>query len=112
MEYTESTEEPKDCEENCCGEREFIYAPGVGLVKSIFVRRDDAIGMAQLTDYTISDDNEDYFPLALGNKWVYEWANKEGMFHSTDVCEVTGIKSRHYYVSHYYYTLKQAKYRA
>ncbi len=104
-----TSEEPEDCEENRCGVREFIYAPGVGLVKSIFVRRDGAIGIAQLTSYTVSNGNEDYFPLALGNKWTYQWADKEGGFPSTDVYEVLGIDNDHYYVSHYYYALKQAK---
>jgi len=102
-----TSDEPKDCEEDRCGIREFIYAPGVGLVKSTFVRRDGAVGIAQLVSYTLSESNKDYFPLVLGNKWSYEWADKDGVFPSTDVYEVTGIENNHYYVSHYFLALKQ-----
>lgn len=104
-----TSDEPEDCEENRCGEREFIYAPGVGLIKSTSVRRDGAISIAELTNYTVSNGNEDYFPLAVGNKWTYEWADKDDVFPSTDVYEVTEKDNEYYYVSHYYYALKQAK---
>jgi len=102
-----TSEEPKDCEGNRCGEREFIYAPGVGLVKSTFVRRNGTVGIAQLKEYTLSDDNsKDYFPLAIGNKWFYEWADKDGFFPTTDVYEVVEMDNSRYYLSHYYYALK------
>jgi hypothetical protein len=101
-----TSEEPEGCSENHCGDREFIYAPGVGLVKSTFVRRDGAIAIAQLTSCTVSHGSEDYFPLTVGSKWVYEWADKEGTFPSTDVFEVIGKDDDHYYVSHYYYAVK------
>jgi RNA polymerase sigma-70 factor (ECF subfamily) len=104
-----TSEEPVDCEENRRGEREFVYAPGVGLVKASFIRYDGALAIAQLTEYEVSDGKEDYFPLTIGNKWVYEWADKEGVFPSTDVLEVTGMDNNQYYVSHYYYALKQHK---
>ena len=102
-----TSDEPKDCSEDRCGIREFIYAPGVGLVKSTFIRRDGAVGIAQLVSYTLSESNKDYFPLVLGNKWVYEWADKDGVFPSTDVYQVTGIKNNNYYVSHYFYASKE-----
>jgi len=44
--------------------------------------------------------------LALGNKWTYEWANKEGGFSSSDIYEVTGADNTLYFVSHYYYAIK------
>jgi tetratricopeptide (TPR) repeat protein len=102
-----TSEEPEDCEENRCGVREFIYAPGVGLAKSTFVHRDGGIGIAQLTSYTVSDGNGDHFPLAIGNKWTYEWADREGGFRSEDIYEVTGMDNGHYYVSHYYHAARR-----
>jgi len=99
--------EPEHCEENRCGKRDFMYAPGVGLVKSIFVRRDGVIGVAQLTSYNISGKTDEYLPFALGNRWVYEWADKEGVFPSTDVYEVASIDQDRHYVSHYYYASKE-----
>ncbi len=101
-----TSEEPEDCEESRCGNREFTYAPGVGLVKSVFVRRDGNIGVAQLTSYEVSDGKGDYFPLALGNKWTYEWADKDGVFPTTDVYEVIEAKNDQYNISHYYHALK------
>lgn len=101
-----------------CYHREFIYAPGVGLVKSTFVRRDGALGIAQLTSYSVSEGKSDYFPLALGNKWSYEWANAEGSFPSTDIYEVTGldkdvqtaanVTGDRYYLSHYFYAFAKS----
>jgi len=103
-----TSDEPEDYEENRCGIWEFIYAPGVGLVKSTFIRRDRAIGIAQLVSYTLSESSKDYFPLASGNKWVYEWADKDGIFPTEDVYQVTGVKDNNYYVSHYYFASKEA----
>jgi len=114
-----TSEEPKDCSFKHSGDREFIYAPGVGLVKSTFVRRDGAVGIAKLVSYSISNGGEDYFPLALGNEWSYEWANAEGSFpSSTDIYEVTGLNKDvrtvadvtgdRYYLSHYFYAFGQS----
>ena len=104
-----TSQEPVDCDENRCGEKELIYAPGVGLVKFSFVHRDGSIDMGQLTECEISDENEDYFPLDPGNRWTYEWADKEGVFPSTDIYEVIGAADDRYYLSHYYYALKRVK---
>ena len=62
-----------------------------------------------MTSNTISDGDEGYFPLTLGSKWTYEWADRKSGFPSTDVYEVTGIEGSHYYISHYYYALKQTQ---
>lgn len=91
------------------GIREFIYAPGIGLVKSTFIRRNGAVGTAQLTHYEILDRNGDYFPLALGNKWAYEWLDKDGVLPTTDVYEVLGEKKGKYNLSHYFLALKLGK---
>jgi RNA polymerase sigma factor (sigma-70 family) len=107
-----TTEEPEDRDENRCGEREFIYAPGVGLIKSTFVRRDGTMDIVQLAECTVSGSSEDYFPLEVGNKWFYEWADEEGGFPSTDVYEVIGIDNNgRHQVSHYHYALKQTQAR-
>ena len=104
-----TSEEPGDAEASLCGVRELMYAQGIGLVKSTLVRRDGTIGIAQLKDYNLSDDSElDYFPLAIGNQWFYEWADKDDFFPTTDVYEVVETDNNHYYVSHYYYALKHA----
>ena len=104
-----TSEEPEGCEYDRSGIREFIYAPGVGLVKSTYIRRDGAIGIAQLMDYTVSGSNKDCFPLVLGNKWSYEWMDKESSFPTMDVYEVLEMDDSRYYVSHYYYALKIGK---
>ncbi|MFC1717160.1 sigma-70 family RNA polymerase sigma factor [Candidatus Poribacteria bacterium] len=104
-----TSEEPADCSRDKCGEREFVYAPGVGLIKATYTRRDGATVTAQLTSYTVSNGDKDYFPLDVGSKWVYEWSDIEGVFPSTDVFEVIGTEKKQYYVSHYYYALKELK---
>jgi len=56
-----------------CGMRTMWFAPGVGLVK---YRHDDDGGgslTVQLVEYQIEDnEQEDYLPLSVGNRWQYE----------------------------------------
>lgn len=105
-----TSEEPEDCDETQCGVREFIYAPGIGLVKSTFTRRNGITDIVQLTDFTVHSKDDDYFPLDTGNKWVHEWEDESSsLLTSTDIHEVIGVDSKGYYqVSHYYCALKQA----
>ena len=104
-----TSEEPEDSNKNLCGKRELIYAPGIGLVKSSFVRRDSAVAIAQLTSYQISGDSKSYFPLEIGNKWIYEWSDEDGKFSPTDMYEVTRMDGQNYYVSHYFYVQRKAE---
>ena len=102
-----TSEEPEDCDQDRCGVRELIYAPGVGLVKSTFVRRSGTTDIVLLANCTVRGDSADHFPLEIGNKWIYEWADEEGKFPSTDVYEVIGADNSNHYISHYHYALKQ-----
>jgi len=54
------------------------FAPGVGPVKFIFdtVRTANDIHLhMELAEYSVKDGNGSYFPLAVGNRWVYRWCD-------------------------------------
>ena len=49
------------------------FAPGVGLVKAKFTNLRRMTREIELVEFSISEEGEDYLPLAVGNRWVYEW---------------------------------------
>jgi RNA polymerase sigma-70 factor (ECF subfamily) len=63
-----------------CGTRLMWFAKGVGLTQVRYEHRGGAVTLFQLTDFrhverAVSPFEDDYFPLAVGNTWRYEWTN-------------------------------------
>ena len=55
-----------------CGTRERWYAPGVGLVRYRAEHEDGLKATVELAAYSIQEDKESHFPLAVGNWWEYK----------------------------------------
>lgn len=58
-----------------CGTRLMWFAKKVGLVQVRYEHKDGTITSIQLTDFLHREAKDDYFPLAVGNTWRYEWTN-------------------------------------
>ena len=71
------------------GTREAWFAPGVGVVKLRYRHQNGYETCAELMDYEVIDESEDYLPLALGNRWRYRWTDTKsgvGFEDSLRVC--------------------------
>ena len=78
------------------------FAPGVGPVRFF----DTALGVhvnMELTECSVKDGVEDYFPLSLGNRWVYRWCDVDERYVNKSSYEVTVQKDNRYYIDHYAY---------
>ena len=78
------------------------FAPGVGPVRFF----DTALGVhvhIELAEYSVKDGGEDYFPLSLGNRWVYRWRDVDERYVTKSSYEVSVQKNDMYYIDHYAY---------
>jgi hypothetical protein len=86
-----------------CGTKQAWFAPGVGPVRYIFDRIDGKHFELELAEYAVKDESKDYFPLSVGNRWVYRWLyywplDERYIFRD---CYEVGEKRRNvYYVDH------------
>ena len=53
------------------------FAPGVGLVRLLYQHKNGYATDIQLVKYEIAEPSEDYFPLALDNRWRYKWVDQK-----------------------------------
>jgi RNA polymerase sigma-70 factor (ECF subfamily) len=60
------------------GEKRLWFAQGIGLIKTEHHHANGKRTVVELTDYNITNPDDSYFPLAIGNKWNYEWRNENG----------------------------------
>ena len=77
-----------EADEFANGLRTLWFAPGVGLVKMVYVPDNGIITEAELLRYEITEQSTDYMPLALGNEWTYRWSND---YRDYDVIETVRI---------------------
>ncbi|MBM3235023.1 hypothetical protein FJZ31_01865 [Candidatus Poribacteria bacterium] len=60
------------------GEKWMWFAPGVGIVRVKHRHANGKRTFIELTNYQIKEDGKGYFPLAIGNRWNYEWRDENG----------------------------------
>jgi len=58
------------------GEKWMWFAPGAGIVKVEHHHANGKRTVIELVDYHIAEPSDTYFPLAIGNRWNYEWRNE------------------------------------
>jgi hypothetical protein len=59
--------------------RKRYFAPAVGLVKVEDTWHTGEVTTGELVSYEVHDpDPNDYFPLAIGDKWTFEWTTNSG----------------------------------
>jgi hypothetical protein len=54
------------------------FAPGAGIIKVEHHHVNGKRTIVQLMDYHIAISSDAYLPLAIGNRWRYEWRNENG----------------------------------
>ena len=57
------------------GTRYLWFAKGVGLVKMRYEHSNGINTYAELVDYKLSGESNEYFPLNIGSTWTYRWKN-------------------------------------
>lgn len=99
----EGYDRQKEINRRFCGTKQVWFAPGVGPVRYIFDRIDGERFELELAEYAVGDDRKDYFPLSVGNRWVYRWLyywplNERYIFR--DRYEVGEKRRNVYYIDH------------
>jgi len=69
------------------------FAPGVGLVKSVYKHKNGYKTEIELISYEITEPTEDYFPLALNNRWRYRWVDQKSNVTFEDSLRVASYKN-------------------
>ena len=117
MEYvTKETLPPDDAPEEAttvetrrsrfCGWRLAWFAPGVGLVQLQAKMDDGTEAVMQLREYEIEGPTEDCFPLAVGNRWSYGWADIPEDYVAKESYRITANEGDAWIVEHYQYIYK------
>ena len=57
------------------GTRYLWFAEGVGLVKMRYEHSNGVVTEAELLEYEIPAEAQEYLPLQIGNMWTYKWQN-------------------------------------
>ena len=57
------------------GTRYLWFAKGIGIVKMRYEHSNGTVTDAELIEYNVPKNNEEYFPLNLGTTWTYGWKN-------------------------------------
>ncbi len=86
-----------------CGTKQSWFAPGVGPVKIMFDREDGIHMDMELAEYTIKNGGDDYFPLSIGNRWIYHSHCAHEGYITKDCCEVATRSGDVYYIDNYAY---------
>ncbi len=60
------------------GERWMWFAPGIGIVKAEHHHANGKRTIIELSSYHLVKPGDSYFPLAIGNRWHYEWRSEDG----------------------------------
>ncbi len=90
------------------GIREVWYAPGVGIVRLRLEREKEShwesFALA-LRDYNVLQETQDYLPLAIGNRWVYEREDLDKQEYVSERVLQVRRRDEHgmFYLSHYGY---------
>ena len=86
-----------------CGTKQAWFAPGVGPVKIIFDREDGVHVDMELAEYYVEDGGDDYFPLSIGNRWIYHSHCAHEGYITKDCCEIAARSGDVYYIDNYAY---------
>jgi hypothetical protein len=89
-----------------CGTRRAWFAPGVGLAQ-LDVRTGDGEACLQLREFSVPEPSRDYLPLAIGNGWVYGWADVPTEYIAREVYRVTAQAQERWYLEHYHYLSRE-----
>lgn len=89
------------------GVRYIWYAKGVGIVKMRYEHSNGVTTEAELAEYSVPKENDDYFPLDIGTTWTYVWQNEYHIAPMTEKVRVveagsgheTQLKNAHYVVN-------------
>ena len=57
------------------GTRYLWFAEGVGLVKLRYEHSNGVVTEAELLEYKVPAEDQEYLPLQIGNVWTYKWQN-------------------------------------
>lgn len=98
-----------------CGTKQAWFAPGVGPVKIIFDREDGIYVDMELAEYTVRNGGNDYFPLSIGNRWIYHSHCAHEGYITKDCCEVAARSGNVYYIDNYayvYFSGTEEKYKS
>ena len=60
------------------GEKWMWFAPGAGIIKVEHHHANGKRTVIELTDHHLTEPNNACLPLAIGNRWHYEWRNENG----------------------------------
>jgi RNA polymerase sigma-70 factor (ECF subfamily) len=81
------------------GTRFMWFAPGVGLVKIEYKHEEGCITEVNLTDYSLEEASQSYFPLALGNIWRYHWTDTYRDYVNREIWRVVSREESKYRIS-------------
>jgi RNA polymerase sigma-70 factor (ECF subfamily) len=93
----------KELNRRSCGTRQIWFAPGVGPVKFLFDLVDGFRAHRELAEYHVEGGGDDYFPLSIGNRWIYRWPGMDERYVAKEYYEVAFQKDSKYYIDHYTY---------
>ncbi|MFC1715178.1 sigma-70 family RNA polymerase sigma factor [Candidatus Poribacteria bacterium] len=88
------------------------FAPGVGPVKFIFDAANGVHLHMELAEYSVKNGASSYFPLAVGNRWIYHWCDVDERYVAQASYEVAvkkddgfyeDQKGDRFYIDHYAY---------
>ena len=107
-EADEETQQRSDLNQQfLCGTRRAWFAPGVGMVQLWVKTGTDVEALIQLREFEIVEPSTDYLPLAIGNRWVYGWANVPEEYVGKEAYRVSANDGDLWFLEHLDYVYKQ-----
>lgn len=92
------------------GEKWMWFAPGVGIIKVEHHHINGKRTIIELTDYHLEKTGGEYLPLAIGNRWNYEWRNENGDLLFKEQHRAVSEHEGKYYLAVSGYTTNTAEY--
>jgi hypothetical protein len=86
------------------------FAPGVGIVRAEHHHANGKRTFIELKNYHIKKDGNDYFPLAIGNRWNYQWRNENDELLFKEQNRVILYHEEQFYIACSGYTTNVAEY--
>lgn len=79
------------------------YAKSVGPVQMLGEDLSGNSGLIQLKEFSVANGCQDYIPLAIGNRWVFEWPHLPSGYSGRAVFRVVAKEGDRWFVEHYHY---------
>lgn len=89
------------------GRRLTWYARGVGPVRMLGEDPSGNSGLIQLTEFSVSGGGDEYIPLAIGSRWVFEWPELPPGYSGRAVFRVFANEGDRWFVEHYHYAIRE-----